>query len=399
MTSHRIIQSIPCLLGMALLAAASGCNEELNFRNTGNQSRFERTVALRLALDGSDTLDVLSKSGAISVMGADVTDCNLVAKIVAQAPSEGEARELAEQVDIVGQPAGSTLRIRSKEPDQPNNRWVAVNYTITIPRRMNIRCDSSYGWLDVSHIEGRLDARSGNGSIIARDIRGRTDLNTSYGSIQCENVTGSSITLKSGNGGIAAKNLRGSVTAESAYGAIICEDFADGDLKLKSGNGRILIDKASFGVCEARSSYGTIAGKDLSGDSITLGSGNGSVEAENVQTKSLNLSSDYGVIRATRITTSSLSAVSGNGSVDIDCSRSSPIDFNARAKSSYGSVEFAAPPAFSGEVDLRTGYGRVRTTLPVTVKGEITGNRVTGRIGDGDGKIHLESGSGSVELK
>jgi DUF4097 and DUF4098 domain-containing protein YvlB len=399
MTPHRMIQCIPYLLGIALLAAASGCNEELNVPNTGSQSRFERTVVLRIALDGSDTLDVLSKFGVIAVAGADVTDCNLVAKIVAQAPTEGEAQELAEQVEIVGQPSGSTLKVRSKDPDQRNNRWVGVNYTITIPRRMNLRCDSGYGWLDVSQIEGRLDGRSGNGSIRARDIRGPTDLSTSYGTIECENVTGSSITLKSGNGGITAKALRGSVTAESAYGSITCEDFADGDLKLKSGNGRIAITNASFGVCEARSSYGAVAGKDLKGDSVTLGSGNGSVEADNVQVKTLGLSSDYGVIRAARITTSNLSAASGNGGIHIDCSRSAPADLNARAKSSYGSIEFDAPAGFSGQVDLSTSYGVVRTTLPVTIKGEITGSKLTGKVGDGDGKIHLESGGGSVELK
>jgi DUF4097 and DUF4098 domain-containing protein YvlB len=398
MTSRRLIQCIPWLLAVSLLVAASGCNEEFTSSGTGNQSRFERTIVPQIALNGSDALDVLSKTGSITVTGADVTDCNVVAKVVAQAPTEEEAQTLAEQVEILGQPAGSTLKIRSKEPDLHDNRWISISYTITIPRKMNVRCDSGYGSLDVSHIEGRLDGKSGNGSIKVRDIQGQTSLSTAYGSIDCENVAGPSITLQSGNGGISAKGLRGSVTAESAYGSIACQDVANGDLKLRSGNGRILVTNASFGVCEARSSYGAVAGKDLKGESVTLGSGNGSVEAENVQTKTLNLSSDYGAIRTAKITTSNLSATSGNGEIGIACS-SSPADLKARVRSSYGDVEFNAPSGFAGEVDLSTSYGTVRTTLPVTMKGEITGSKVVGKVGDGPGKIQIESGRGSVDLK
>jgi DUF4097 and DUF4098 domain-containing protein YvlB len=398
MTSHRSIQSVSWLLAVSLLIAAAGCDKEFSTRSSGNQSRFERTIVPQIALNGSDAIDVLSKAGSITVTGADVTDCNIVAKIVAQAPTEEEAQTLAEQVEILGQPSGSTMKIRSKEPDAHDNRWVSVSYTITVPRKMNVRCESGYGSVEVSRIEGRLDGKSGNGSIKVRDIQGQTSLGTAYGSIECESVAGPSIALQSGNGGISAKGLRGSVTAESAYGSIACEDVADGDLKLRSGNGRILITNASFGVCEARSSYGAVAGKDLKGESVTLGSGNGSVEAQNVQTKTLNLSSDYGAIRTARITTSNLSATSGNGEIGIACS-SSPADLKARVRSSYGSVEFAAPSGFAGEVDLSTSYGTVRTTLPVTVRGEITGSKVVGKVGDGPGRIQIESGSGSVELK
>jgi hypothetical protein len=186
----------------------SGCNDGIGGWNSSSQSRFERTIAQQIALDGVHALDVLSQSGSIPITGADVTDCNLVARVVAQAPTEEEARDLAERVEIVAQAAGTTLKIRSKEPNVSNNRWIGVSYTMTIPRRMNVRCDSRFGALDVSHIEGSLDGKSGNGAIKGQDIRGRIDLRTSFGSIECRDVTGSSIDLNSGNGGITATRPR-----------------------------------------------------------------------------------------------------------------------------------------------------------------------------------------------
>ncbi|MGE5297345.1 MAG: DUF4097 family beta strand repeat-containing protein [Solirubrobacterales bacterium] len=398
MRSHRMIKKALCLFGVSLLIAVSGCDEE--FSNWSSpRAQFERTITQQIALDGSDTLDVLSKLGSITVTGADTAGCDVVAKVVAQAPTEQEAQALAEQVEIVGQAAGSTMKIRSKEPDLSNNQSIAVSYTVTIPRRMNVRCDSDFGGLDVSHIEGRLDAKSGNGAVKTQDIRGRTDLNTSFGAIECRDVAGPSIALHSGNGAITATGLRGPVTAETSFGAISCEDVADGDLKLKSGNGRIEIANASFGVCDARSSFGVIAGHDLKGDSTTLHSGNGSVEIDNVQTKTLDLYSSFGSLRATTVTASNISATSGNGSIHIACSPSAPADLNAQVRSTFGGVEFTAPTGFSGEVSLSTSFGSVKTALPVTVSGEISQSRVAGKVGDGAGKIHLESGNGSVELK
>lgn len=398
MKSHRTIENALCLLGVSLLITVSGCDEEMsNWSMTRVQ--FERTVTRQIALGGADTLDVATRSGSIAITGTDAADCNLEARIVACAPTEQEAQALAEQVEIVGQVTGSTMGIRSREPDLENNRSISVSYTITIPRRLNVQCDSKYGSLDISNVEGRLAGTSNNGSIKIQDIQGQTDLSTSYGSIECRNVVGQSIQLHSNNGSITMASLRGSTAAGTSYGTITCEGFAGGDLRLQSGNGRIEVSDAKFGVCEARSSYGAIAANRLAGDSIDLHSGNGSVEVDGAEAKTLNASSSYGRIAATGIATATLKAESGNGSVNVSCAPAAPADLNAQLKSSYGSIEFTAPQQFAGEVYLHASYGAIHTALPITTSGELTKKEIVGRIGEGTGKIHLESGSGSVELK
>jgi DUF4097 and DUF4098 domain-containing protein YvlB len=398
MKSHRLLQSVPCLVGVLLLVTGSGCNVNLDGPSRIARSQFEKTIAQRIALDGSDTIDVLTESGSITVTGSEVADYSIMAKVIAHAPTEEEAQELAEQVEIIGQSTGSTLKIRARKPALTNNRSIGISYAITVPRRMDVRCDSGYGRLSVSHIEGRLDGRSSNGSIEVEDIRGPADLKTYYGSITCRDMAGS-MTLRSSNGSITTTSLQGSLDAETFYGSIACEDFSDGDLRLKSSNGRIGISNASFAICAASSSYGVVTGNRLDGNSIELHSTNGGVELADAQAESISLSSSYGSIRATQIAARSLKTISGNGGVRVVCAPNAPADLDAQVKSSYGSVEFTAPPAFSGEVYLHTDYGSIRTALPVTMSGEITRQRVTGRIGQGTGKLHLESGNGSVELQ
>lgn len=402
MKSRHLSHAAACLFTVLMLTAGSGCYININDSDQGyhgNQVQFEKTVTEQVAPSGADTLDVLSRAGSITITGTDATDCSIEAKIVARAPSDEEAQELAEQVEIRAEVTESTLKVRSHEPDMKNNRSISVSYTISAPRRMGVKCNSSYGSLSISDMEGRLDGESGNGSIKVRDIQGQTDLHTSYGSIECRNVAGPSISLRSNNGSIDVAQLRGSTTAESTYGSIHCEDFSDGDLHLKSGNGRVAVSNASFGVCNARSSYGAIAANALKGESVELKSGNGNVEADGVEVKTLALSSSYGSIRATEVTAADIQATSGNGSVRIACTPAAPSDLSAQVRSSYGSIEFISPPEFSGEVYLSTSYGTIRTALPVTVTGELTKTKVAGQVGQGTGKIRLESGNGSVELK
>lgn len=150
------------------------------------------------------------------------------------------------------------------------------------------------------------------------------------------------------------------VRCDSRFGALDVSHI-EGSLDGKSGNGRIGITNASFGLCDARSSFGAIAAGGLRGDSVTLNS--------------------------------------GNGGIRIACSPAGPADLKAQVRSSFGGVDFTAPTRFAGEVNLNANFGTVKTAMPITISREISRNRVAGTIGDGAGRIRLESGNGSVELR
>ena len=113
----------------------------------------------------------------------------------------------------------------------------------------------------------------------------------------------------------------------------------------------------------------------------------------------MDLSSSYGSVKAVRVTTRDLKAHSGSGSVRIECTADCPVDLIADVTTSYGSIDFTAPPAFAGRADLATSYGSVQTDRPITVSGKINKKKVVGTIGVGDGSLRLRSGSGSVELR
>lgn len=401
MHSNGMWQRIVLVSCLTALLTTVGCScRYVYVGNHASQQNYKLTTSRQAAFAPGSTLDVDTSSGSIAVTGSDASDCSVTATITGYAPTVEEAQELAEETDIELNQTGQTLQIRADIPSTGNNRGVSVSYVIAVPRQANLALHSAYGSLDIAQVQGIVRGKTGSGSIKAQAIDGTTNLDTAYGSVSCEDIVGEDITLHSGSGSITARNIEGPARIESSYGSVTCDQFSGGDLTLKSGSGRIEVSQANFTICDAQTSYGSVTARNLQGDSLKCQSGSGSIDVSNSDAPVMNLSSSYGRVHARNITTSDLEAVSGSGSIDVVCSPACPADLTAKAKSSYGSVTFTAPPSFAGRVALLSGYGSVQTDLPVTVTGKIGDKkRIEGAVGQGGGELDLETSSGTVTLK
>jgi len=162
------------LLGICVLPllATPGCVVRLsNWGASSNQATYERTATQEAPRGTSTALDVQTEFGSIAVTGGETEVFMIEARIAGHAPTEEEAKELAEQVEITAVPIGETLKVRAKKPELKNNRSISVSYTISSPRRMNVSCRSSYGSIGMTDIEGTVNGKSTNGSIKATSYR------------------------------------------------------------------------------------------------------------------------------------------------------------------------------------------------------------------------------------
>jgi DUF4097 and DUF4098 domain-containing protein YvlB len=384
---------LSCLL---LQFTVCGCHISID---SWDQVKRSRTWNRQVSGDELTRLVVHTKSGAITVTGSDVTDVEITAEITANAPAEEEAEDMLDQVEIVCNPSGGALDVKADMPRLDNNRRISVSYTIVAPRRMSVQCNSSYGRLVLSDLEGTVAGKTSSGSIEVHNIQGSVDLDTSYGSIACSDVNGTDVTLRSSSGAIRISNISGSTQCQSSYGSVTCEGFSNGDLVLRSSSGRIEISNAAFETCEAHTSYGSVSAEHVKGDAMKLGSSSGSIKVDDGATRRMNFSTSYGRIAAQEIVTTELTAKSGSGSVDLKLSPDCPAELAVDTSSAYGSVSLTAPPDFAGQVDLSTDYGSIKTEYPVTVSGEISKRKLIGAIGSGPGRIRLHTNSGSVTLK
>jgi len=149
------------------------------------------------------------------------------------------------------------------------------------------------------------------------------------------------------------------------------------DLELTTHNGAIIITNIT-GRLNATTHNGKVTAEQISG-TIELHTHNGSVICREI-------SGD------TQLKTH-------NGSVKLYYSEDAPSVCNISLITYNGGIDLTTPPNFSGEVEASTHNGSINTELPITVKGKVSRRKLTGTIGTGRGKLHLETHNGSITIR
>ncbi len=236
--------------------------------------KYEKTIELQAPLQAGSTLEAETEFGSITVEGNDVAVCSVIAEICVNAPTEAEAAEIAEQVEIRLKPGAKRLTVEADKPSLKEDRSIGISYKITVPRQTNVEAASSYGSVNLSGLKGSVDTFTSFGSIGCRDIDGGIKLETAYGSVDCNDIIFDELNVHSNFGGI---NIR-------------CSDEASADMQADVNTAYGSIDfKAPTrfaGEVEVGTSYGSVetalpvtvesktGNKQLQG---VIGEGNGSL--------------------------------------------------------------------------------------------------------------------------
>jgi hypothetical protein len=165
------------------------------------RAKFERTVQLSAPLSPGSTFEAKTHNGSITINGADVTECNMTATIIARAATDEEARELAEKVNVTLVPSGSRLITKIDKPTRLINKSVSVSLDVEVPNQTDLNLVTHNGKVEISDIKGRLDATTHNGKVTSEKVSGTTAFKTHNGSVTCGDISGST-QLKSHNGSI-----------------------------------------------------------------------------------------------------------------------------------------------------------------------------------------------------
>jgi len=164
------IQQLLLVILATQLFSLSGCYHcATSLRKTMTEARVEKEA--HAAFVPGSKIVVHDNDGAIRITAAEGTDCHVTGTVFVHAPTKREAREIAEQVRIVAEPNEGTLVIRVKKPPMPQeHRFVSVDLDVLIPPRAQVDCDTSFGRITLTGIEGDVKATTQFGRIVGRDI-------------------------------------------------------------------------------------------------------------------------------------------------------------------------------------------------------------------------------------
>ena len=87
-----------------------------------------------------------------------------------------------------------------------------------------------------------------------------------------------------------------------------------------------------------------------------------------------------------------------NGSIKVSYAGDAPGVCETILTTYNGSINLKTPPNISAVVNLSTHNGSINTELPITLIGTVSKNKLNGKIGEGLGKLKLETYNGSIKI-
>ena len=235
MKTNRLI--LPLLTALALLPALV------------NADKIIRPIEKTFDLDGVERIVVHTQGGTINVEGESRSDAIVRVDQIFRNASEREADKLESEIESTFEIQGDTLHVEFKRDQSSWGGWSlfggkpSVNFNISIEtaKGIDVELRTSGGGINVSNLDGKVNARTSGGGMKFHDIGGPLDAHTSGGSIEARRIEANA-KLGTSGGRISVSSISGSAELNTSGGSISADDLR-GPLSAKTSGGSI---SASF---------------------------------------------------------------------------------------------------------------------------------------------------------
>jgi len=212
-----------------------------------------------------------------------------------------------------------------------------ADLVIEVPSGKDLAAYVAAGQVDVRGVQSDVDVRTGSGRVDVTDVTGELSVDTGSGSVTITGVRGS-VNMDTGSGSVTLRNVEG--------------------------------------------------------DEVIVDTGSGGVRGGAIRARSLRVDTGSGSIELDEVTAADVVLDTGSGSVDLTLTADvETLDVDTGS----GSVTVRAPADLGGQLEIDTGSGGIDMDFAVQVR-SVRRDHVIGTLGDGRGRIRIDTGSGRVRL-
>jgi hypothetical protein len=217
----------------------------------------------QLTMPGGAPVEIdAGHNGGVWVRAADRADVAVAAHVLADAPTDAEARSIAEQVQVTA----TGGRVTATGPDTGGRRWWAVTFVVEVPPGTPVTAQARNGGVTLEDFTGEARLQSVNGPVNLRNVGGDIRGGTTNGPVTIEldggAWIGSGLDMETRNGPVR-------IRVPEAFSA---------NLELETVNGPVRIDHPGIPP-QARTRRG---GRESGRVTATLGSGGARIRATTV---------------------------------------------------------------------------------------------------------------------
>jgi DUF4097 and DUF4098 domain-containing protein YvlB len=371
---------------------------------------------------------IVSDSGNVEVIAADVTQMEVEMVKTAWAATVEEAEAAAQAMSIRVTEGADTLTLTYNKPEEILiggwNGSESIDFVVRVPAETSVnlatsfgkvdisglvgdaKLESDFGDLDVENLTGALEATSSNATITVKQVTaedGKVSIETSFGSITVEDLTAEDISISSSNGEITAHQLRAdnSIEIENQFGLIEVHDVLAASFRADNQNGRITIEAGKVeGLIYASTSFGSVQVTDVEANEYELSTSNGNLTVEG-STGTLAIENSFGEISITEASNASLNVKNSNGTITFSGSLNPTSGHTI--ETSFGGIHLAIPEDSSFDVILDTSFGQIESELPLSVTGTLSSvtdnNHWEASLNDGGPEFKATSSNGDITIQ
>jgi lia operon protein LiaG len=274
---------------------------------------------------------------------------------------------------------------------------------VVYPADVIILSDRNRGWQTTLRVrdDGTFNDDSWNGHrfrdgrevrIGGRGRRGNDGLEA-FADLRVLVPRGKNVALYLGVGKAVVSNVDGTILVRVAS-ADVAAERTRGTLKVATGSGNVDLREAT-GDVSLNTGSGDITAAAVQATRLSLETGSGNVTLTDGKATSLSVETGSGDVDVTGAGGDELSFDTGSGNIDIALSTTFS---SLTVETGSGDVTLKMPPATSAQVDIDTGSGDIDLGGFTLAVRRIERDHVTGTLGDGRGRLSVETGSGNVRL-
>jgi hypothetical protein len=305
---------------------------------------------------------------------------------------------------------------------------VAGNGPVELTDAGNAKITNSFGAVEVRNIHGTLSVNNNNGAVEVNTVSGNAELSGSFGSITFSGVGGSvkctanngrvrggptggevyvrntfgdvsleqiggAVQVENSNGAVSVREAKGKATLNTSFGAIEASGLRGG-VRATTGNGRISLSDIG-GEAYAKTSFGAVNIQRANG-SLIIENSNGQVTANSVKGDATARTS-FGAVTLDDVG-GNVTVDNQNGAVMVSVGRTASVCKAIAVKTSFSPIQVRLPEGGGYNVTAHTSFGRITSELPVTSTGQLSGDSLNGKIGNGGCNLALTNSNGSIEI-
>jgi hypothetical protein len=224
-------------------------------------------------------------------------------------------------------------------------------------------------------------------------VRGSGSGVEAYADILVKVPKGQSVATYIGVGAVEVNSVDGDILVDAAS-ADVRLTGAKGALKVDTGSGDVSATDPA-GSLDIDTGSGDVTLTNFRGTRLDVETGSGNIKATTVQAERASFDAGSGDITVAETQAPDVSIETGSGNVEL--ALLSDIEL-LKVDTGSGDVRVKVPETLGAEIRLETGSGDFDVDFPVQLvrKGEST---LVAKVGDGKGRVSIETGSGDVVLR